>query len=106
MGEHEAETESPPAASSVWHVEEGRRRLPARVLRVAGSVVWGVLTEEGAPSPSNRVWRIIETGTGRVRTTVKDGFGDETDTGAQLESELETLTPTEFAERWGFTANP
>ena len=106
MGEHEAETESPPAASSVWHIEEGKRPLLARVLRVSGSVVWGVLTLGGALSPSNRVWRIIETGTGRVLTTVKGGYGDEADTGAQLASELETFSPTEFAARWGFTANP
>lgn len=106
MGEHEAETESPPAASSVWHIEEGKRPLLARVLRVSGSVVWGILTLGGALSPSNRVWRIIETGTGQVLTTVKDGYGDETDTGVQLASELETFSPAEFAARWGFTANP
>lgn len=106
MGEYEAETESPIAASSVWHIEEGKRPLLARVLRVSGSLVWGILTLGGAVSPSNRIWHIIESRTGRVVTTVKGGFGDETDTGAQLASELETFSPAEFAARWGFTANP
>ena len=58
----------------------------------------------GAASPSNRVWKVIETETGRVLTTVKSGYGDESDPGAELAADLEALSPTEFASRWGFTA--
>ena len=105
VGEFEAEPQSRPAASNVWHIEEGRRPFPARALRVSGSVVWGILTEGGELPPSNRVWRIVESETGQVLATVKDGYGDGTDTGAQLASELETLSAAEFAVRWGFTAD-
>ena len=95
-------------ASNVWHIEVGKRPLPIRMLRTFATLVWGLLTLGGAasPSPAPRIWHIIETGTGRVLTTIKDTYGDESDTGAQLASELEAFSPTEFAARWGFTPDP
>ena len=106
MDQHDPETETPDPASSVWHIETSERPLPARILRTFTTLIWAVLTEGGAVSPANRVWKIVETSTGRVLTKIKESYGDESDTGAQLASELETLSPTEFAARWGFTANP
>lgn len=106
MDEHASEMETLDAASSVWHIETGKHPLPARILRTFTTLIWAVFTLGGAVSPSNRVWRIVETSTGRVLTTIKETYGDESDTGAQLASEIETFSPTEFAARWGFTANP
>ena len=106
MGEHDPDTETPDSASSVWHIKADERRLPARILRTFTTLILAVLTEGGAVSPSNRVWKIVETSTGRVLTTIKDSYGDGTDTGAQLASELEAFSPTEFAARWGFTPDP
>ncbi len=105
MDEQDPQMETLDAASSVWHVEIDKRRLPARMLRTFTTLIWAVLTWGGTASPSNRVWRIVETSTGRVLTTIKDSYGDESDTGAQLASELEAFSPTEFAARWGFTVN-
>ena len=106
MGEHDLEMETPIAASKVWHIEVDERRLPSRILRTFTTLILAALTEGGAVSPSNRVWKIVETSTGCVLTTIKDSYGDETDTGAQLASELEAFSPTEFAARWGFTPDP
>lgn len=107
MGEHDQGPETSDAASEVWHIEVDKRPLPARILRTFATVVWGLLTEGGAVSPSNQVWLVVETATGRVLTNVKQSYGDESDTGAQLASELETYSPSEFAARWGFkVTNP
>ncbi len=104
MGEHDQGPGTPDAASSVWHIEVGKRPLPTRALRTFVTVVLGVLTEGEAVSPSNRVWKIIETSTGRVLTTIKDYYGDDSDTGADLEADLVTFPPAEFAARWGFAS--
>ena len=91
-------------ASSVWHIEVGKRSLPIRVLRTVSTLVIALLSMgEGAASPSNRVWKVIETETGRVLTTVKSTYGDEHDPGAALAADLEVFSPAEFASRWGFT---
>ena len=102
MGEHDQGPATPDAASEVWHVEVDKRPLPARMLRTFATVVFGLLTEGGATSPANQMWHIVETATGRILTTVKQNYGDESDTGAQLASELEAYSPSEFAARWGF----
>lgn len=104
MGEHDQGPGTPDAASGVWHIEVGERPFPARALRTVATVVIGVLTEGGAVSPSNQVWKVIETSTGRVLTTIKDYYGDDSDTGAELAADLETFPPAEFAARWGFAS--
>ncbi len=91
-------------ASSVCHIEVGKRALLIRVLRTVSTLVIALLTMGGAVAPSNHVWKVVETATGRVLTTVKSGYGDESDPGAELAADLEALSPTEFASRWGFTA--
>ncbi len=91
-------------ASSVCHIEVGKRALPIRVLRTVSTLVIALLTMGGAVAPSNHVWKVVETATGRVLTTVKSTYGDESDPGAELAADLEALSPTEFASRWGFTA--
>ena len=55
-------------ASSVWHIEVGERALPIRVLRTVSTLVIALSTMGGAVSPSNRVWKVVETETGRVLT--------------------------------------
>ena len=89
-------------ASNVWHIEVGRRSLPVRVLRTVSTLVIAVLTEGGTVSPSNRVWKVVETETGRVLTTVKSTYGEEDDLGAALATDLGVFSPEEFAFRWGF----
>ena len=87
-------------ASSVWHIEVGKRSLPIRVLCTVSTLVIALATMGGAVAPSNHAWKVVETDTGRVLTTIKSTYGDESDPGADLEA----LSPTEFASRWGFTA--
>jgi len=92
-------------ASSVWHIDVGKRSLPIRVLRTVSTLIIALLTMGGVVLPSNRVWKIVETDTGRVLTTVKSTYGDEGDPGAALEADLEVFSPAEFAARWGFAAD-
>lgn len=93
------------AASRVWHIEVGKRSLPIRVLRTVATLVIALLTMGGGVSPSNRVWNVVETASGRVLTTVKSTYGDDGDPGVALEADLEVYSPAEFAERWGFAAD-
>lgn len=90
------------AASRIWHIEVGKRSLLVRVLRTVSTLIIALITMGGAVSPSNRVWHVVETATGRVLTTVKSTYGDEGDPGTALQSDLETYPPAEFAARWGF----
>ena len=91
-------------AANVYHIEVDKRSLPIRMLRTFATLVWGLLTMGEAASPSNRVWKVVETSTGRVLTTAKSTYGDESDTGAELAADLEAFSPTEFALRWGFSS--
>ncbi len=90
-------------AASVWHIEVGKRALPVRVLRTALTLIIALLTMGGAVYPSNSVWKVVETETGRVLTTVKRVYGNEDDPGTALAADLEVFSPAEFAARWGFT---
>lgn len=95
------------SASTVWHIEIGERSLPIRMLRTTATWVIALLSwgAPGVPPPSNHVWNVVETASGRVLTTVKGGYGDETNHGTTLEADLQALSPGEFAARWGFSAD-
>ena len=89
-------------ASSVWHIEVGKRPFLIRLIRTIGALVIAVFTM-GEPgfAPSTRVWHVVETATGRILITVKSDFGDDIDHNVALTEDLRTLSTVEFAARWG-----